>query len=68
MVQQMETWADELGGKFQLTVFGKRVVVVAGIDGVRHVLNKRPNIFRRGLTPVSPCNGEVRGCIVVAVV
>ena len=67
MVQKLEAWADELGDKFQLTVFGKRVVVVAGNAGVRHVLNMRPRIYRRGLTPVSSCNGAIQCCIIAAV-
>ena len=53
LVQQLEGWADELGGNFELTLFGRRAVVATTVADVRRVLSLRPQVFRRGLTPVS---------------
>lgn len=52
MVGQMEAWADELGGNYELTMFGKRTVVATEVADVRRVLNLRPSLFKRGLSAV----------------
>lgn len=53
MVSQMEAWADESGGTYELTIFGKRTVVATEVSDVRRVLNLRPSVFKRGLSAVS---------------
>ena len=53
MVDQMEAWADELGGNYELTMFGKRTVVATNVGDVRRILHLRPALFKRGLSAVS---------------
>ena len=54
MVQQLEGWADEFGGDYELSLFGKRMVVLTRPAECRRVLSLRPAKFGRGLTPVNP--------------
>lgn len=53
MNQQLEGWADEFGGDFELTIAGNRVVFVTRAEDIRHILLLRPAVFRRGWMPVS---------------
>jgi len=50
--QQLEGWADEFGGDFELTITGKRIVFVTGAEDIRRILLSRPTKFRRGWTTV----------------
>lgn len=53
LTQQLEAWADEYKGDYELRVLGKRVIVVTDPVDVRRILSLRPSKFMRGLTPVS---------------
>lgn len=46
--QQLEGWADEFGGDFELAIFGKRVVFVTGPEDARRMNHQRPTKFLRG--------------------
>lgn len=54
MVQQFEGWADEFGGDYELTLFGKKMVVLTSPADCRRIMTLRPSKFGRGLTPVNP--------------
>lgn len=49
---QLEEWADEFGGDFELTVTGVRLTYVTGAEDIRRILLSRPTTFRRGWAPV----------------
>eukprot|EP00752_Nemacystus_decipiens_P003173 g2936.t1 len=49
--QQLEAWADELGGDFELTIAGSTVVFVTGAEDMHRILLLRPTLFKRGWTP-----------------
>lgn len=51
--QQLEAWADEFGGDFELTIAGSTVVFVTGAEDMRRILLLRPTVYKRGWTPVS---------------
>ncbi|CAN0228567.1 unnamed protein product [Pylaiella littoralis] len=48
--QQLEGWADEFGGDFEVTIAGNRIVFVTGAEDVRRILLLRPSKFKRGWT------------------
>lgn len=52
MNQQLQGWADEFGGDFELTIAGTRVVFVTEAEEIRRLLLLRPSKLRRGWTPV----------------
>eukprot|EP00903_Cladosiphon_okamuranus_P020514 g18832.t1 len=49
--QQLEAWAEELGGDFELTIAGSTVVFVTGAEDIHRILLLRPTVFKRGWTP-----------------
>ncbi|CAM9435860.1 unnamed protein product [Hapterophycus canaliculatus] len=49
--QQLEGWADEFGGDFELFFSGKRVIFVTGAEDTRRILLQRPTKFARGWFP-----------------
>ncbi|CAM9835267.1 unnamed protein product [Ectocarpus fasciculatus] len=51
LMQQVEGWADEFGGDYEVTLIGKRVIFVTGAEDIRRILLLRPSKFRRGYTP-----------------
>ena len=61
MMQQVEGWADEFGGDYEVTLVGKRVIFVTEAEDMRRILLLRPSKFKRGWRPVSfvveiPCD------------
>lgn len=60
--EQIEGWADDFGGDFELTVTGQRVIFVTGAEDIRRILLSRPTKFKRGWTPVRHAirNGTAR--------
>jgi len=50
--EQIEGWADDFGGDFELKVTGQRVIFVTGAEDIRRILLSRPTKFKRGWTPV----------------
>lgn len=62
LMQQVEGWADEFGGDYEVTLIGKRVIFVTDPEDIRRILLLRPSKFKRGWRPVSvfvveiPCN------------
>ena len=50
---QVESWAEEFEGDYELQIFGERVIVLTSVEDIRRVLALRPSKFVRGLTPVS---------------
>ncbi len=50
--QQLEAWAEELGGDFELSIAGSTVVFVTGAEDMHRILLLRPSVFKRGWTPV----------------
>ncbi|CAM9729929.1 unnamed protein product [Ectocarpus sp. 4 AP-2014] len=51
MVQQVEGWADEFGGDYEITLIGKRVIFVTDAEDIRRILLLRPSKFKRGWRP-----------------
>ncbi|CAM9461272.1 unnamed protein product [Ectocarpus fasciculatus] len=51
MIQQVEGWADEFGGDYEITLIGKKMIVVTGAEDIRRMLLLRPSKFRRGWRP-----------------
>ncbi|CAM9573088.1 unnamed protein product, partial [Scytosiphon promiscuus] len=49
--EQLEGWADEFGGDFELAVFGKRVIFVTKTEDARRIYVSRPTKFVRGWFP-----------------
>ncbi|CAM9310328.1 unnamed protein product [Ascophyllum nodosum] len=49
LTAQVENWAKELGGDYELNIFGRRMVVLTSVADIRRVLTLRPSKFRRGL-------------------
>lgn len=47
----MEGWADEFGGDYELSLFGKKMVVFTTPADCRRIMTLRPSKFGRGLTP-----------------
>ncbi|CBJ30458.1 cytochrome P450 [Ectocarpus siliculosus] len=52
MMQQVEGWADDLGGDYEITLIGKRVIFVTDPEDIRRILLLRPSKFKRGWRPV----------------
>ena len=50
---QVESWAGEFEGDYELQIFGERVIVLTSVKDIRRVLTLRPSKFVRHLTPVS---------------
>ena len=50
---QVESWAEEFEGDYEIQIFGERVIVLTSVEDIRQVLALRPSKFLRGLTPVS---------------
>lgn len=50
--EQLEGWAKEFGGDYELHMFGRRVILVSALADVRRMLNLRPSKFHRGMTAV----------------
>eukprot|EP00752_Nemacystus_decipiens_P014607 g13007.t1 len=48
---QLEGWAKEFGGDYEIQLVGKRVIVVTGLADIRRILIQRPTKFKRGLGP-----------------
>ena len=53
LIAQVENWAKEFGGDYELNIFGRRMVVLTSVADIRRVLTLRPSKFRRGLDSVS---------------
>ncbi|CAN0578910.1 unnamed protein product, partial [Ectocarpus sp. 12 AP-2014] len=51
MMQQVEGWADEFGGDYEITLIGKRVIFVTDAEDIRRILLLRPSKFKRGWRP-----------------
>lgn len=51
--QQLEGWAREFGGNYELYLFGRRAVVVTEVGDIRRILTLRPSKFKRGVKSVS---------------
>ncbi|CAN0178058.1 unnamed protein product, partial [Ectocarpus fasciculatus] len=51
MMQQVEGWADEFGGDYEVTLIGKRVIFVTEAEDIRRILLLRPSKFKRGWRP-----------------
>ncbi|CAM9310255.1 unnamed protein product [Ascophyllum nodosum] len=49
LTTQVENWAEELGGDYELNIFGWSVVVLTSVADIRRVLTLRPSKFKRGL-------------------
>ena len=52
MPQQLEGWAGEFGGDYELDIFGVRMVVVTGLADIRSMLTLRPSAFKRDVSSV----------------
>lgn len=50
---QVEGWAEQFGGDYELHVAGARVICTSEISDVRRILTLRPSKFKRGLAKVS---------------
>ena len=50
---QVESWAGEFEGDYEIQIFGERVTVLTSVEDIRQVLALRPSKFVRHLTPVS---------------
>eukprot|EP00752_Nemacystus_decipiens_P014601 g13003.t1 len=50
-VAQLEGWAEEFGGDYELHLLGRRIIVVTGLADIRRMLTLRPSKFKRGLLP-----------------
>ncbi|CAM9971103.1 unnamed protein product, partial [Ectocarpus fasciculatus] len=48
-VSQLEGWAKEFGGDYELHVSGTKVIVVTGLSDIRRILTLRPSRFKRGI-------------------
>eukprot|EP00752_Nemacystus_decipiens_P003174 g2937.t1 len=48
---QVEGWADDFGGDFELTIAGSTVVFATEPEDIRRILLLRPSVFKRGWTP-----------------
>ncbi|CAN0057062.1 unnamed protein product [Scytosiphon promiscuus] len=48
---QVEGWAEEFGGDYELFLLGTRVVIVTGTDDARRIHHLRPSKFSRGWFP-----------------
>ncbi|CAN0206214.1 unnamed protein product, partial [Hapterophycus canaliculatus] len=48
-VAQIERWAEEFGGDYELNLVGTRVICVTGLADIRRIMTLRPAKFRRGL-------------------
>lgn len=59
LLQQLEGWADEYKGDYELRILGRRVIVIADPVKMRRIMAQRPSLFRRGLSPVSASSGRV---------
>ena len=55
MTKQVEDWAQEFGGDYEINIFGRSVVVLTSAPEIRQVLHLRPSKFRRGFASVSRC-------------
>lgn len=53
LTAQLEDWADEYDGDYELHILGRRTIVVTDASELRHILALRPTKFKRGLTPAS---------------
>lgn len=51
-VQQLEAWADEYKGDYELKIMGRRVIVVVDPIEIRRILVNRPSKIRRGIFTV----------------
>ncbi|CAN0309951.1 unnamed protein product, partial [Ascophyllum nodosum] len=51
MTAQVESWAEELEGDYELQIFGERMIVLTSVKDIRRVLALRPSKFVRNLTP-----------------
>ncbi|CAM9660900.1 unnamed protein product [Pylaiella littoralis] len=60
-VEQMETWAQEYGGDYEVHIAGARAICVTGLPDIRRILTLRPSKFRRGLVTkhLSWASGQV---------
>ena len=52
ITQQLEGWASEFGGDYELDIFGVRMVVVTGLADIRSMLMLRPSTFKRDVSSV----------------
>lgn len=48
-VSQLEGWAKEFGGDYELYFAGNKVTVVTGLSDIRRILTLRPSRFKRGV-------------------
>ncbi|CBN79213.1 cytochrome P450 [Ectocarpus siliculosus] len=48
-VWQLEGWAKEFGGDYELYLAGNKVTVVSGLSDIRRILTLRPSKFKRGI-------------------
>ena len=47
---QIERWAEEFGGDFELHLFGKRTIALTSVEDIRRVLALRPSKYCRDVS------------------